>query len=163
MKKANDIPVEATVRLYMSIGSLLIGLLLTVGISGCAFRQDASAGTAEKLHFNESNKYILYIGTNDKDELRPLMTRAEVKKKVSAIFLKYTDGFTLLEGKGVWPDPSGQSIQEDSLICVFMNINEDQVRLIADEILKELNQHSILVEKASTGILFYDASKQIPK
>ena len=89
------------------------------------------------------------------------MTLTEAKEIVNAICLKHTDGFTLLEGKGVWPDSSKQPIKEDSLICVLMNVHEDQVRSIVSEILNVLNQQSILLEKIPAGILFYDASRQM--
>ena len=43
--------------------------------------------------FNASSRYTLYIGTSDKDTLKPLMELAEAKEIVSAICLKHTDGF----------------------------------------------------------------------
>lgn len=135
----------------------MAGLLLAAGATGCVLRSDGIGSKGQSLEFRENRKYTLYIGVNSKDNLKPMMTLADAKVLISAICLQYTDGFTVTEAEGVWTDPEGRLTREDIVVCIFMNISEERLVLIMNEILRDLNQLSILVEKTAPGTAFYYA------
>lgn len=130
---------------------LLVALVILV--SGCSTQ--AQTGLAK----NEAVKYTLFIGLNDKDIYSQKISAEEAEKKVSAIALKYVDGFTEYQGKGAYKDDKGVVTHENSLIYTFYFANDKQMKSIMDEVLKELNQNSILIEKQKVGSEFYGGQK----
>ncbi len=135
--------------------SLLISIvLITVlcsGLSGCTMQ--TGLGQSEAL------KYTMYIGLNDKDTYTQRISYEEAEKKVSNIALKYVDGFTARVGKGAYKDEKGVITHENSLVIEFYNATDQQMKAIMDEILQELNQNSILIEKEKVNYDFYEGTR----
>ena len=104
-------------------------------------------------------KYTMYIGLNDKDTYVQIMPFGEAEKKVSDIALKYVDGFTVLSARGAYKDEKGIITNENSLVFQFLYVTDEQIKLIMDEVLKELNQNSILLEKQKVNYTFYEGVK----
>ena len=103
----------------------------------------------------EQTKYVLYIGTNDKDTYQQEIPYDQCVQKVTEICTRYVGGCTLSEANGYWTDDSGEITKEQSIECVLEDVTEDQVHQIADEVLKELNQNSILIETQGVTSEFY--------
>lgn len=100
-------------------------------------------------------KYILYIGTNDKDTYMQLIPPEEARDKVNTICAKYVGGYTSSASKGGWVDETGTLTQENTLVYSFYDVTEEQLRQIMYDVLKELNQNSILVEKQEAVYTYY--------
>lgn len=132
----------------------LLLVILVILISGC------SMPARKDLAQSEAVKYTLYIGLNDKDTYLQKISSGEAEKKVSAIALKYVDGFTQYWAKGAYKDEKGVVTQENTLIFTFYSATDEQMKGIMDEVLKELNQNTVLIEKQRVGYEFYGGQKQ---
>jgi len=123
-------------------------LILICLFSGCAMQSES-----------QNVKYTIYIGLNDKNTYTQLVSYEEAEKKASDIALKYVDGFTAHAAKGAYKDEKGITTHENSLILEFYNTTDQQMKAIMDEILQELNQNSILMEKQKVNYEFYEGTK----
>lgn len=132
----------------------LLTIMLIIMVSGC------SGPAKNDLAKSEAVKYTLYIGLNDKDTYTQKISAAEAEKKVSAIALKYVDGYTQYWGKGAYKDEKGVVTQENTLIFTFYSATDEQMKGIMGEVLKELNQNSVLIEKQRVGYEFYGGQEQ---
>lgn len=109
---------------------------------------------------NDTNiKYTLYVGTNDKDTYEPVGTIDICITKVTEICVKYTSGCTISEAKGYWKDDSSAITCESTIVVILEDIEKETVYTICDDIIKELNQNSILVETQGVTSEFYSSSK----
>lgn len=138
---------------------LVFNLLLSGGIIGYlaseAVREaepDAGFLTAS---MDSGVKYVLYIGTNDKDTYQQEIPTEEAKEIVNSICTKYTGGYTASDAKGGWVDETDTLTQENTLVYAFYDITEDQLVCIMNDVLLELNQNSILVEKQHAVYTYY--------
>lgn len=104
---------------------------------------------------SQTDKYIMYVGTNDKDTYEPVMPFEEARDLANSICAKYTSGFTQIDAKGGWLDESGELTQEDTLIYCFFDATEDQMKNIMNELIEQLHQSSILIEKQQPVYTFY--------
>lgn len=115
-----------------------------VGIAGCG------AGNA-----SAKMQYVMYVGTNDKDTYKAEHTEEEAKNIVDEVCLKYFDGYTLQEATGSWKDEKDNTTHEYTLVCYFDDVDEETVYKAADELIKELNQNTILIEKTPVEMEYY--------
>jgi hypothetical protein len=104
-------------------------------------------------------KYTMYVGLNDKDTYTQIISSEEAEKKISDIALKYVDGFTQFSAKGVYKDEKGMVTHENSLVFEFYAVTGKQMKDIMNEVLKELNQNSILIEKTKVKSVLYEGEK----
>lgn len=130
------------------ITAFVISLFICLLLPGCT----ANDSTA----FEGSVKYTMYIGLNDKDAYTQLISYEAAEEAVSGIALKYVDGFTQYPAKGAYKDDKGVVTNENSLVLEFEDATEDQMNAIMDEVLKALNQHSVLLEKQKVSREFYE-------
>ncbi|HHU87291.1 MAG TPA: DUF3574 domain-containing protein [Peptococcaceae bacterium] len=119
---------------------------------GCVAQPGTQTQTAEEV------KYTLYIGLNDKNTYTQLLSTEDAVNRVADIALKYVDGFTQLSGKGAYKDEKGIITHENCLIFEFYDTNEEQIKAIMDEVLQELNQNSILIERQRVSYEFYEGA-----
>lgn len=135
--------------------SILITLVVVLcfTFSGCSLQARTEDGNEDII------KYTMYIGLNDKDTYTQLISYEEAEEKVSNIALKYVDGFTVLSAKGAYKDGKGIITNENSLVFQFLYVTDEQMKSIMDEVLKELNQNSILLEKQKVNCEFYEGVK----
>ena len=136
--------------------SVILIMVLSCYLSGCAVKPEGTAQPVIQLQPNQTIKYTMYIGLNDKDTYTQLISYEEAEQKVSAIVLKYVDGFTALSGKGAYKDDKGVITHENSLVLEFTSATEEQIKAIMDEVIKELNQNSVLMEKQAVNYEFYE-------
>ena len=140
----------------------VIDLILSVGIiiylvAGQTGQTGELPGQETVLNqqMETGEKYILYIGTNDKDTYTQLIPTEEARDKVNAICAKYVGGYTVSDARGGWVDETDTLTQENTLVYSFYEVTEEQLRQIMDDVLKELNQNSILVEKQEAVYTYY--------
>lgn len=103
----------------------------------------------------QTQKYTLYVGTNDKHTLAPVMELEEAMELVKDVCMEHVEGFTLTTGKGAWVNAQGGRTEEDTIILTFFDVSETQVSAIMDELLVKLNQESILLETQAVGVAYY--------
>lgn len=103
-------------------------------------------------------QYVMYVGTNDKDTYMPVYTNEEAKDIVDKVCLKYFEGYTLQEAIGSWTDEKNNVTHEYTLVCYFDDTDEETVYKAADEVIKELNQNTVLIEKDEIVIDFYSGN-----
>lgn len=112
------------------------------------------------INFENSDYYVLYIGTNDKDTDEALLSVEEAQAIVNGISQKYTDGFTSLTAWGHWNSPQNTWVSEDTLIYLYYGVSEDDIVNIADEVVAELNQYSVMIEYGMRNIAYYPPQSQ---
>ena len=144
---------------------LVINFLMSVGIIGFLAiqytdrRQVGQEARAEGGMLTEQmemgKKYVLYIGTNDKDSYKQVISTEEAREIVNEICIKYVDGYTASEAKGGWVDETDTLTQENTLVYAFYEVTEEQLVNIMEEILEALNQNAILVEKQEAIYTYY--------
>lgn len=101
-------------------------------------------------------KVTYYVGTNDKDTLKPKLCKRNFIKLFDEIFKDYT----LVEAIGRFTNRNNKTTEELSLIVTtFITGNDikdvnktvvDNVRILKDK----LNQESILVEVTKPEVMF---------
>ncbi|MGN1331959.1 MAG: DUF3574 domain-containing protein [Lachnospiraceae bacterium] len=144
---------------------LVINFLMSVGIIGFLaiqytdrrqVGQEARAkGSMLTEQMEMGKKYVLYIGTNDKDSYKQVISTEEAREIVNEICIKYVDGYTASEAKGGWVDETDTLTQENTLVYAFYEVTEEQLVNIMEEILEALNQNAILVEKQEAIYTYY--------
>ncbi|MBR1742299.1 MAG: hypothetical protein IJ733_10640, partial [Lachnospiraceae bacterium] len=100
-------------------------------------------------------QYVMYVGTNDKDTYRAEHTNEEAKEIVDKICLKYFEGYTLQEATGSWTDEKDNITHEYTIVCYFDDAEKETVYQAADEIIKELNQNTVLIEQDEIRTEYY--------
>ena len=130
-------------------GTLLVACIACNALLAAMFLHDRSAER------NRPIRHVAYIGINDKDTKRPLYSFEEALNIVNDINFRHTDGFTALRGSGFWKNPQGERFHEETLIYVYYGISRDALHSIMDEVLKALNQESVLIDSGSSEPVFY--------
>lgn len=74
--------------------------------------------------------------------------------------LKYLDGYTIMDASGRWMDEANTVTCEKTYVCYFDNTENDpdyerRVYAIADELIQQLNQNSVLLEKTTVHYQYY--------
>lgn len=101
-------------------------------------------------------KVTYYIGTNDKDTLKPKLFKMDFIKVFDQIFLDYT----LVEGIGRFTNKNGKITEELSLIVTtFINNCTEEtlsqhVKYNCSILKDKLNQESILIEITKPEVMF---------
>ena len=115
------------------------------------------AGTESVLsdQMETGEKYIIYVGLNDKDTYKQEVPTKEARDMVNAICAKYLDGYTASSAKGGWVDETDTLTQENTLVYSFYNVEEEALIQVMDEIREKLNQNSILVERQKAVYTYY--------
>ena len=104
--------------------------------------------------------YTLYVGTNDKDTYEQIIPTEEAKAIIDDICVKYMDGYAFQDATGTWTDENNIVTHENTIICYFDNIDDQTVYDIADEIRAALNQGTILIQKNTVQLDYYDGTRE---
>ena len=110
----------------------------------------------EKLSESET-QYVMYIGTNDKDTNEPVCTPEEAKSRVEDILVQHFGGYTIQEADGGWED-GGIRYREYSVVVYLSDTDLNSVHAAADDLIKEFNQSSVLIQANETRTAFYGGS-----
>ena len=104
---------------------------------------------------NTSTQYVMYVGTNDKDTYQPEHSQEEARNIVDTVCLKYFEGYTLQEATGAWTDETGKITHEYTLVCYFDDADKATVYQAADEVIRALNQNTVLIEENQIAMEYY--------
>lgn len=122
-------------------------------------KKEAGTDSALSHQMETGEKYIIYIGTNDKDTYKQEIPTKEARDMVNAICAKYLDGYTASNAKGGWVDETDTLTQENTLVYSFYNVEEEALIQVMDEIREKLNQNSILVERQEAVYTYYNGQE----
>ena len=136
-------------REFIVILLLIINLVFTGSVGFYVWKSTHSQNSNEKM------QYKMYVGTNDKDTFEQIISTDNAKIIIEDICFKYLEGYTIQDARGAWVDENGNVSRENTIVCYFDDIDNDTVYKIADEILKSLNQNTVLIEKDLKQIEFY--------
>ena len=106
----------------------------------------------------EDVQYVIYLGTNDKDDNKPLYTETQSMELARALLIKYFGGYTIQEARGGWID-NDTEYQEYTLVIYLSDTTEEAVHTAADELIQLFNQSSVLIQKNPTTTEFYTGAK----
>ncbi len=105
-------------------------------------------------------QYVMYVGTNDKDTNEPVCKPEEAKAKVDEILIKHFGGFTIQDANGGWVDDSGKRYDEYTVVVYISDTDLESVHKAADDLIKEFNQSSVLIQANETKTEFYSTEQQ---
>lgn len=91
-------------------------------------------------------KFILYVGLNDKDTKVQKINTLEAYKIVNNIVMQYTNGATIYEANGIYKHNDGTIVIEKTLRIELMFIDREIVNKIIDILKRVLNQESIVLQ-----------------
>lgn len=92
-------------------------------------------------------KFILYVGLNDKDTKMQKINTLEAYKIVNNIVMQYTNGATIYEANGIYKHNDGKIVIEKTLRIELMFIDREIVNKIIDILKRVLNQESIVLQR----------------
>lgn len=136
--------------------AILIISLVAVVLSAASLIV-VTAGRKEAVPKQDSEKdvqYVMYVGTNDKDSNEPVCSPEEARNRVADILLRHFGGYTIQEADGGWID-DGKVYQEYSVVVYLSDTDLEHVHDAADELIREFNQSSILIQANETTTDFY--------
>ena len=144
------------------ISAVLI-LCLMLSVSACGNSTGKTVETVdtaaeEKIlgqTAGEGLKYTLYIGLNDKDTYEQLISTEDAIEKANQIVARHSGGYTQMTARGGWTNDDGSMGHENTMVYIIYDIDEASLKAMLDELLKEFNQSSILVEKEDIPHIYY--------
>ncbi len=141
----------AILGIILSLTAMVATRTNTTDISG-----NQSISDNQIISDNQSGdtQYVLYLGTNDKDTNNPVFSPEESMEKAKEILIKNFGGYTIQEASGGWID-GDQVYQEYTLVIYLSDTNIEQVHKACDELIKEFNQSSVLIQANETRTEFY--------
>ena len=93
------------------------------------------------------DKYILYVGLNDKDTKTQKIDTLSAYNLTNNILLNYVEGATVTQSKGIYKHNNGNVVIENTLIIELLFTDKATVETIAKELKMALNQESIAIQK----------------
>lgn len=109
----------------------------------------------ELMQMRKDVQFVMYLGTNDKDSNNPVFNHDEAKIKLDEILAKHFSGFTVTEALGGWTDDNGKISHEYTLVIYLSGTDIKNVHSAADDLLREFNQSSVLIQTNNTITEFY--------
>ena len=101
------------------------------------------------------NKYILYVGLNDKDTKKQELRTGDAQKIIQQIlFNNQVEGFTIYKAKGLYKHTNGEITKETTIIIELLYISNNIINNIIKDLKKALNQESILKQVQKMAISF---------
>ena len=93
------------------------------------------------------DKYILYVGLNDKDTKTQKIDTLSAYNLTNNILLNYVEGATVTQSKGIYKHNNGNVVIENTLIIELLFTDKTTVETIAKELKMALNQETIAIQK----------------
>lgn len=93
------------------------------------------------------DKYILYVGLNDKDTKTQKIDTLSAYNLTNNILLNYVEGATVTQSKGIYKHNNGNVVIENTLVIELLFTDKITVETIAKELKMALNQESIAIQK----------------
>ena len=148
---------------------MFAAILAIAALSGCGTQNTGNANTTGNSNENTPAatstagddaasgdvQFTLYLGTNDKDTNKPVYSKDECKERAKAILMDKFGGYTIQEAEGGWKGDDGKEYQEYTLVIYLSDTDIDTVHDAADELIKEFNQSSVLINTSTVETEFY--------
>ena len=131
-------------------------VLLSIIVAGLFIAIVNQKGLSSLGEVSNQKKYVMYLGTNDKDTLKQEIPTEVVREQMHEICMKYADGYTLSIMEGFYRDEAGNPTREVTLVYVFFNTPLQSVKKIMDEAIVKFNQKNILLEESKSKTIFYE-------
>ena len=125
--------------------------LIAVIMSGIAFVKGNQPSPTEQ----KDVQYVMYLGLPDKNEDGTEFTDAQAKDLLETILVRHFSGYTIQNALGGWTEDDGTYDHENSLVIYLSDTDMEHVKEAADELLKEFDQHTILIQTNETVTEFY--------
>ena len=94
-----------------------------------------------------NKKYTLYIGLNDKDTKKQIITNEDAKKMVyDILFLNNIEGFTIYQAYGVYKHQDNTIVEENTIKIELLYVEYNTIKSIIEMLKVALNQESILLQ-----------------
>lgn len=101
------------------------------------------------------DKFILYVGLNDKDTKTQKIDTLSAYNLTNNILLNYVEGATVTQSKGIYKHNNGNVVIENTLIIELLFTDKQTVETIAKELKIALNQESIAIQKQTIESYLY--------
>ena len=92
------------------------------------------------------DKFILYLGLNDKDTKTQQINTLEAYKICTNILMNYTEGATIFEARGLYKHDDGTIVIETTLRIELLFVTSSTIEKITTELKRVFNQESIAVQ-----------------
>lgn len=92
-------------------------------------------------------KYTLYMGLNDKETKRQMVSTLEAYKIVSNLVSQMFDGGTIYEADGVYKHDDGTIVIEKTLKIELLFAEQKDVKDFCETLKRVFNQESIAVQR----------------
>lgn len=131
-------------------------VLLSILVISFCFVIVNKKGLSSLGEVSNQKKYVMYLGTNDKDTLKQEIPTETIREQMHEICMKHADGYTLSIMEGFYRDEAGNPTREVTLVYVFFNTPLDSMKKIMDEAIVKFNQKNILLEESKSKTIFYE-------
>lgn len=101
-----------------------------------------------------NNKYIIFVGLNDKDSHAQEVSTLDAYKLVSNLACTHVGFGTITEARGVYTHDDGTLVEEVTLRCEFSGAPLEKVKAFALAAKEALNQESVGFEKVQSEFNF---------
>lgn len=125
--------------------------LIAVIMSGIAFVKGNQSSPTEQ----KDVQYVMFLGLPAENEDGSEFTDAQAKDLLETILVRHFSGYTIQNALGGWTDDDGNYDHENSLVIYISDTDMEHVKAAADEMLKEFDQHTILIQTNETVTEFY--------
>lgn len=98
--------------------------------------------------------YTIYVGLNDKDQNKQIISTSDAIETVDGIFINNSVDFTRFDSKGEFKF-NGSEYYENSLVYEVYGSDKESIRNVSSEICKQLNQKSVLINYERSFSTFY--------
>ena len=102
-------------------------------------------------------RYVLVLGTSDKDTGKPVFTQAEALEKAREILKAHFASYTIREAYGVSSGDGNAQREAYTLVICLPETTEDAVYAAADELIAAFNQSAVQIQKTQTATESYSA------
>lgn len=92
-------------------------------------------------------KFILYVGLNDKDTKTQKINTLDAYNIINNILLTYVEGATITQSNGIYKHENGNFTTENTFIIELLFTDTETVEQIANDLKRILNQESIAIQK----------------
>lgn len=102
--------------------------------------------------------YKIYISMTDKNENKKVLTDKQALDILARACITNNVGYTTYITYGGYKDKTGKIVSEDAFVLELINITDETLYKILNEIEKEMNTGTVMIQKNKADIFFYTIS-----
>lgn len=92
-------------------------------------------------------KYTLYVGLNDKETKKQMISTKKAIAVAEKTCLEHTDGCTISAAKGIYKHDDGTFVRENTLRIELLFVSKNVVRVLINNLKVLLNQEAIVLHE----------------